>query len=494
MKRSKHSLSYYRMQSFKAGELIPVGCVEVLPGDTFRHSMEALVRMQPMLAPVMHPLHLRIHHFFVPYRLLWSNWENFITGGPDGEDASVPPYITSPAVTGFPVGRLGDYLGFPTQVPGFQCSAFPFRAYALIFNEYYRDQDLVTASAISTADGSDTTTSLSTRNVAWGRDYFTTARPFPSKGADVLIPAGTVSAESDGTAIQVVTATDGLTRNLSANSSNNAIVGGAAVSGTQQLRFGASTGLSVDVSAAMGTLEELREAAAILRYQENRQRWGSRYTEYLAFLGVKSSDARLQRPEYLGGGRHTLQFSEVLATAEGEDLAVGDMKGHGIVGGRSRPYERFFEEHGLVMSLVSVLPVNAYMQGVHRSWSKNVKEDYWQLELQALGQQEIKKKEIYVQGTSADDEMWGYQDRYDEYRSMPNGIAGEFRDTLNYWHMAREFESLPTLNSDFVTSIPTNRIFPTAGMETQPDHFYMMAHHNLKARRLITGVAKPRLF
>ncbi|MEM2002466.1 MAG: major capsid protein, partial [Candidatus Methanomethylicaceae archaeon] len=190
MKRSKFSLSNYKLLSGDMGELIPVGLTEVLPGDTIQQATSALVRCAPLLTPVMHPVHVRIHHWFVPHRLVWDNFENFITGGPDGNDASVPPTVSSGSDGGFAIGSLADYLGVPPQIDDLTVSALPFRGYALIFNEWYRDQDLVAPLPISTADGPDTTTSLDLQKVAWEKDYFTSARPWEQKGPDITIPIG----------------------------------------------------------------------------------------------------------------------------------------------------------------------------------------------------------------------------------------------------------------------------------------------------------------
>ena len=191
MKRSKFSLSNYKLLSMDMGELVPIGLTEVLPGDSIQHATNALVRAAPLLAPVMHPVHVNIHHWFVPHRLIWEDWEDFITGGPDGLDASEHPTITTPASTGFAVGSLADYLGVPTGVPDIEVSALPFRAYAAIFNEWYRDQDLVSELALDISSGADTTTSTALQVGMWEKDYFTSARPWEQKGPAITVPLGT---------------------------------------------------------------------------------------------------------------------------------------------------------------------------------------------------------------------------------------------------------------------------------------------------------------
>lgn len=484
MKRSKFNLSNYKLLSCDMGELIPCGLSEVLPGDTWQHNTNVLVRCSPLLSPVMHPVDVRVHHWFVPMRLLWDKWEDFITGGPDGNNASVFP-VMNPGPGGYAVGSLADYLGCPT---GFntQHSALPFRAYGLIWNEWYRDQDLQAELVVSTGSGTDSTTNKTLQNCAWEKDYFTSSRPWEQKGATVPIPLGT----SAPTAVSLTEtgATPGA-RTLQRNGggANTAVNVVEAGSGGAPLTLSGVTDLS---AASAVTVNVLREAMALQRYQEARARFGSRYVEYLRYLGVKSSDARLQRPEYLGGGRQTIQFSEVLATAQGTSTNVGDLKGHGIAAMRSNRYRRFFEEHGYVLSLLSVRPKTIYANGFARTWNRRTKEDFWQKELQHIGQQEVLKKEVYGSPGTADD-VFGYQDRYDEYRRTESSIAGEFRSSLlDFWHMARIFGSVPSLNSDFVKCVPTERNFAVPSQ----DVLYVMARHSIVARRMVAASGQSFIF
>lgn len=504
MKRSKHSLSHYKLLSCDMGELIPVGLVEVLPGDTFQQATSLLVRVSPLLAPVMHPVHVRVHHWFVPHRLVWEDWEDFITGGPDGMDESVFPTITLSYTAGTPdtgtgiVGELADYLGCPPQNDGLEVSALPFRAYNLIFNEWYRDQDLVTPLDISVASGADVTTEAALQNVAWEKDYFTSSRPWTQKGPEVTLPlSGDAPVLGLGPQKGAATTSAGATV---AGSDGNDYVFANAWAGNQGTpnwhlfeEDPANAGyprVRADLSGVnAASINDLRLAFALQRYEEARARYGSRYTEYLRYLGVRSSDARLQRPEYLGGGKQTIQFSEVLQTAEGTD-PVGELRGHGIAAVRSRRYRRFFEEHGYVVSLMSVRPRTMYVQGLHRTWNRRTKEDFWQKELQHIGQQEIVNKELYVPHATPEG-VFGYQDRYDEYRRVESGVCGEFRTTdLDYWHMARIFASDPTLNSTFVTSNPTKRI---NAVETN-DVLWIMANHSIQARRMVAARGTSYIF
>lgn len=481
MKRNKFSLSHYTLQSLNQGKLVPIGMFEVLPGDSVQMSTSALVRAAPLVAPIMHPVHVRIHHWFVPYRIIWDDWENFITGGPDGNDASVPPYF--PAGTGYVIGAssLLNYLGMPQATyntdANFKVSALPARAYALIFNEWYRDQDLVTEVGLSKASGADGSTNTTLLNCAWEKDYFTSARPWEQKGDGVPVPVTTVIGQG-----LVRSAVNGLLISGTLNSNGGA--GGELQSGA-----GGVTPAYYDPNGTYAiNVNDLRESLALQRYQEARARFGSRYTEYLRYLGVKSSDARLQRPEYLGGGKQTLQFSEVLQTAEGTD-PVGMMRGHGIGAMRSNRWRRFFEEHGVVLTLMSVKPRTMYMQAMNRSWFRETKEDYWQKELEHIGQQEVYRREVYAPGADSTT-VFGYQDRYDEYRRQESRVAGEFGSTLKYWHMARDLSGAPTLNSSFVQADPTNRVYAA----TSSDQLYVMAQHSIQARRMVAKTGSSFIF
>lgn len=490
MKRNKFSLSAYKLLTGDMGELLPIGLTEVLPGDSIQCATSALIRVSPLLAPVMHPVHVRIHHWFVPHRLVWEDWEDFITGGPDGEDASVAPTISFPG--GVAIGSLADYYGIPPGFGALTPSALPFRGYNLIWNEWYRDQDLQTELAISKASGADATTATALQNVAWEKDYFTSARPWAQKGPEVTIPIGATAP------VLGIAAANGIAFN-SAVSGGGKQSDGSAASGSNWRQTNTADALWVQgdnatdvpniyadlTDATAVSINELREAFALQRFAEARARYGSRYTEYLRYLGVRSSDARLQRPEYLGGGKQTIQFSEVLqtgVTTDGDDTeGVGNLKGHGIAALRSNRFRRFFEEHGFVHSFISVRPRTMYAQGLARHWSRTTKEDYFQRELQHIGQQEILKKEIYC-GVGDLDAVWGYQDRYDEYRRSESTISGEFRDTLDFWHQARIFGAAPTLNADFVKSNPTKRI---NAVQTE-DTLWIMAQHSMQARRLLS--------
>ena len=500
MRRSKFSLSHYVLGTCKMGYMLPIGLTEVLPGDSFQHATSVFMRLAPMLAPVMHPVQVKIHHWFVPHRLVWDEFEDFITGGPDGLNVSEFPIVKAPS-GGFAVGSLADHLGLPPEIPDLEVSALPFRAYALIYNEWYRDQDLENVLAISMDSGLDTTTSQVLMRGDWERDYFTTARPWPRKGMAVTVPVNSTSetvypvTPIGGTGASSPTFNRGTNPGnvndpLACNNGQRQVVQGdvPAENPIEQLYWN-SPNLEVragSVSGAVGQVDinQLREAFALQRFMEARSMYGSRYVELLRTLGIKASDARLQRPEYLGGGKQTIQFSEVLQTAEGSD-PVGTLRGHGIAAMRSNRYRRFFEEHGYVISILMIRPKSIYMKGVPRTWLRRVKEDFWTKELQHIGQQEVLTQELY--GAAEPGTIFGYQNRYDDYRQHLSYVAGEFRDQLDYWHLARNFANEPVLNADFISSAPSERIFAAQ----QNDQIYYMANHNIQARRLMAKFGNP---
>lgn len=499
MKRNKFSLSHRKLLTCDMGELVPIGCIEVLPGDSMQQATSALVRASPMLAPPMHPVDVRIHHWYVPHRLTWVDWENFITGGPDGLNASVFPTITFGGGSGAAVGSLADYLGVPTGVNNLVASALPFRAYDLIWNQWYRDQDLETALVVSTAAGNDTTTSVTLQNCDWEKDYFTSARPWEQKGPQISIPLGTTApvtgiALADGNTTQAVSGTKRQTNAAVMTGFEQSSAFSSATIGIKTQTSGATGAANLPQifadlsSASAASINTLRQAFALQRFEEARARYGSRYTEYLRYLGIRSSDARLQRAEYLGGGRDTIQFSEVLQTAADGANPVGTMRGHGIAAMRSNRYRRFFEEHGYVISVLSVRPKTMYIQGLRRTFNRRAKEDFWQLELQHLGQQAIARKEIYAAAASPDG-IFGYQDRYDEYRREESWVSGEFRSTLNQWHFARSFGAEPSLNASFVKCVPPETPFAAPSA----DVLWILVKQSIQARRLIAGVGTSSL-
>jgi hypothetical protein len=441
----------------------------------------------------MHSVTARVHHFFVPNRLLWDGWEDFITGGADGNNADTIPQHT---VGEDPENEILDYMGVP-PIEGLEVNALPVRAYNMIYNEFYRDQDLATVRE-------ETETTLA--NIAWGKDYLTSARPWTQKGPDITLPLGD-RAPITGLGVQTphsfvsgginIAETGGVDTEYDYQQA-----AGATVPAGQIMMEGTEDGypsVFADLAEATGgNINDIRRAFAIQRYQEARARYGSRYTEYLRYLGVANpKDSRLQRPEFLGGGRTQLNFSEILQTAPEQvgqqpttEFGVGDMYGHGIGAMRSNKYRRFLEEHGYIISMLSVRPKAIYTNSLHRSWLRQDKEDYFQKELQHIGQQEIFNSEVYADASSAGMETFGYNDRYMEYREHPSYVSAEYRELLDYWHMARQFESPPALNQSFTDCVPTKRIH-----NEQAHHaLWIMAQHKMVARRIVSRNAAPRIF
>lgn len=470
------------------GELVPVNCLEVLPGDTIQQATSLLIRCTPLTSPPMHPVQAKITHWFVPNRLIWDDWESFITGGEDGLDASVYPTITFAGAVN--AGDLADYFGIPTGTGGLQVSALPFRAYALIYNEWFRDTKLQTALALQTTSGADGTTSTALKRCNWEKDYFVGAQDDTQLGSEVSLPLGTYAdIYGHNMDFDAVNDTDNRVNikgglgsaneyGIMADLTGGYLYGNNNNSGSGQLRADLTT-------ASSATINELREAMALQKYAEARQIYGSRYTEYLRYLGVKPSDARLQRPEYLGGGIQTIQFSEVLST---DGANTGDMKGHGIGAMRSNRYRKFFEEHGYIITLMYVRPRTIYQQGLHKSWIRTTKEDYFQKELQHIGMDEILNKEVDVAHSSPTG-TFAYKNRYDEYRKGLSTISGEFRDSEQYdhWHFGRVLGADPALNSTFITCTPP--VDPFADQVN--DQLLIMANHSIQARRLLSKRGNP---
>lgn len=489
-KLNKFDLSHEVKMSFNMGELVPMMIEEVVPGDKFQVQSEVMMRLAPMVAPVMHRVDVYCHYFFVPNRLIWEDWEDFITGGEDGLDVPVHPYFTMDQL--YQAGKLNDgllcdYMGLPSiDAPitlDQNVSSLPFRAYTLLFNEFYRDQNLETAATITQTSGADSQVSMCDKRIrAWEKDYFTSALPFAQRGDSVSIP-GTVAYKATSTLEQ--TGGGPTAGNLFLNNSG---------------RLDASIPPTVSTTGRIENLEDigidvndLRRSNALQRWLELAARGGSRYIEQmLSFFGVQSSDARLQRPEYLGGGKQNVMMSEVLQTAETATTPQGNMAGHGISVGATNKFNKSFEEHGFVMGIISVLPKTSYQEGIHKKFTRFDKFDYFFPQFAHLGEQEILNHELYYDGISGVPNVtFGYQSRYAEYKHTQSKVHGDFKGTLNYWHMGRIFGDQPLLNSNFVKSDPTHRIFANT---TVTDHkLWCQIYHRFNALRPMPYFGDPRL-
>lgn len=494
--KHRHNLSNYRLLTTDIGKLTPCGLVEVLPGDTFRHNASAMIRLSPLAAPVMHPMQAHVAHFFIPHRLSWPKdypvtWEEWITGGPNNDDATPLPQINTGDMT---LGnRVLDYLGIP-QVNNIQVSALPLRAFWLTYNEWFRDQDLV--------EEVDLESDRYLPQVAWAKDYFSTARPWAQKGEDVTVPlSGAAPVVGIGKVNQ--TYADNNTSVYESDGTERTYDSASLMDDTPNREFAVEENpddpghpnIWADLTQAVAAkVLDVRRAFALQRFAENRARYGSRYAEYVRHaFGARPLDARLQRPEYLGGGSVPISVSEVLQTAPEVDetrYGVGDMYGHGIGMNRINGYRRRFQEHGYVLSLMWVRPKQVFTQGIDRHWLRADREDFYQRELAHVGQQQVWLREVFAEELEQNAEtVFGYSDRYAEYRFARSQATGEFRDLLNYWHLGRVFAEPPALNRSFIEVPPTKRIFN----EQTRHSLWCAVNHRIGARRVVTRNAAGRI-
>ena len=458
------------------GQLVPIMCDEVVPGDVFKIGNQAVVRFQPLIAPIMHEVNVFVHYFFVPYRILWKDWETFITGGVDGNDTSAVLPKWAPSTTPG-VGSLWDYLGFPLVLPtGRYPLAFPMRAYFSIWNEYYRDETLQTKLDIDVPD--NLTWNPDLKNRCWEKDYFTSALPWQQRGTAPSLPiSGTTSAVFDfgpgnlavfplkfpnnGTATTVYAENDVSGKIVNMKIYNP--VGAGPVNPLLTTLSNESLSNTVDLSSATTfDVADLRLVFQIQKWMERNARGGARYTEFLrSHFAVSPRDDRLQRPEYIGGSKSPVIISEVLQTSEPTASSPqANMAGHGISVNQSFCANYRATEYGLIMGIMSIMPRSAYSQGIDRQWLRQTKYDFYFPEFANLSEQAIERCEIYASTSeSGNKTLFGYQGRYDELRFKRNQVCGLMRTSLNYWHLGREFASPPLLNSSFVECNPSKRIF-----------------------------------
>ncbi|AYQ58815.1 major capsid protein [Termite gut associated microvirus 1] len=544
IQRSHFNRSHGYKTTFDSGYLVPFFIDEVLPGDTFNCRATIFARLATPIVPIMDNLFLDTFYFFVPNRLLWSNWERF-NGAQDNPGDSVDylvPTVTAPS-GGWPVGSLSDYFGLPTGVDGIEADSFWHRAYNLIYNEWFRDENLQDSVPVPKDDGPDDPDDFVLLRRGKRHDYFTSCLPWPQKGPGLEVPiggtgipvTGTINIQSTGQPITIargpnVTAyydynggSQGSINSqfstvrsaASASGAYNGYLinafpqagGGSALTpysttfGADNAPFAALRGVAgPDLQAQLMdtgvTINALREAFQMQRLFERDARGGTRYIEIIRnHFNVISPDARLQRPEYLGGASQRIVINPVAQTASTDSTTPqGNLAAYGLVSDSRGGFTKSFVEHGVIIGLVNVRADLTYQQGLNRMFSRQTRWDFYWPALAHLGEQAVLNKEIYAQGTDVDDDVFGYQERWAEYRYKPSQITGKFRSTyaqsLDYWHLSQRFDTLPTLSAQWIEdNPPIDRII---AVPSEPE-FLMDVYFSLQCARPMPVYSVPGL-
>jgi hypothetical protein len=540
---NKFDLSHDKMLTAQMGKLYPVLCQEMVPGDRFRVQSDMMCRTVPLVSPAFGSLKAYVHYFFVPNRLLWDQWEDFITGGETGEDRPVPPYVSyadlirdtstrSGVTDNVGLNALWDYFGLPigkdqgsSNINPTPISLLPFKAYRLIYNEYYRDQNVDPELPVNVSESGrqllsstglfsfDTHYTIYRRR--WLKDYFTSALPTPQRGPDVMLPIqgqANVQLDPDWQATAAGSRTTPTFRDLDYQASGEELTQpgmlyGSASGGQTRYSFGADKpdglahhlvydpngSLSADLASATAvTINDLRRAIALQKFYEISARAGSRYKEMImGHFHVTPSDARLDRPEYLGGGVSTINITEIPQTsATGDESPQGNLAGKGFGIGRSNRSSFFAEEHGWLIGILSIVPDAIYFQGVNKMWNRLNQEDYYWPAFAHLGEQPILKSELLCDVTeNSFGKLFGYAPRYAEYKYSPSTIHGEFRTSLANWTFARRLTAA-NLNSDFLSVPDINNPY---AVQDDSDKYLIWISHRIDALRSMPYYGTPSI-
>lgn len=548
-RKNAFKLSHNVKLTCEMGQLVPVFVQDVLPSDRFKLSVSNIVRFAPLLAPIMSEVDVFFHFFFVPNRIIWSEWETFMTGSKNGrkldeDQVPVPPRIVfdgsilntalkngqnwaNDGHAPLTHGSLADYLGFQTFKSGitfnsgnYPLDELPFRAYYKIWSDWYRDENLIDDvlpdyidnsgdRLITNSNLTDVENLMQLRRRCWKKDYFTSALPFAQKGDDVLIPgsSSSVSFKSGRLPTAQYSTTYGAFSGESvplssspvsikqmARSSNS---GNLNVGSTQDMLFPNTNVFNIDPKslneflsggqASEGTIRELRRAFAAQKFFERRAVGGTRYIEQnYAFFGVRSSDGRLQRSEYLGGSKNPVVISQVLQTSEGTASSpLGTPAGNAVSAGGKYIFDRSFEEYGWIIGLMSIMPKPDYIQGIPKMFLRRDIYDYYWPQFAKIGEQPIENQELYFSPISKNnDGTFGYTPRYAEYRFRNNRVCGDFKDTLKFWTLARDFDAPQALNHSFVECNPSDRIFAVSDSASADyNHLWCEIGLNVKSLR-----------
>nr|WCD56417.1 MAG: major capsid protein [Microviridae sp.] len=534
------NLSHDVKASYNFDKLYPFLCKPVYPGDTFNCRAEVFLRAMPLVTPVMHNVDMHIYFFFVPMRLVWNadkkhDWKIFITGGEDGMQTAELPYFTyNDALDVLPeaVGNKGimDYMGFPTvnenvvdtatfNNGNVRVCSLPFRAYQLVYNEYFRNQNVQNEVEFGYGQGhedsADLQLLLTFRKKCWEKDYFTSCLPWAQRGQAItlpiegsaLVPSGQLNVKITDARVPT-TSSVSHTLNVPANGTTVNVSGITASTSSRavQLEGIASGGTMTFTGLTIGTINDFRYCLRLQQWLEANARCGSRYIEQIfSHFGVKSSDARLQRPELLGGGKIPLIFSDVPQTSYGDGLTgatnvVGDLAGKGTLYGKTSGFKKFFEEHGILLGICTIIPRTSYSQGVPREWTAFDKTDWYFPEFAHLGEQAVLNKEVYYDPINAqslstpNDGVFGYQGRFTELRYYNGSFHGDLRNTLQAWHLGRIFSRQPQLNDTFVKASTRANIFALDDVQIGIyDPFVCQMHLDIKAVRPLPKYAIPTL-